>query len=102
MEPSTQNRYFLILNSYLGKPVDDLEGEYKHGLDRLRRPGKSECGLEGILIKTDVDAIRANDFEGMGLDYFHKSMVALRPSIFLYASSATCSQEIAMRGGSNS
>jgi hypothetical protein len=33
---------------------------------------ESECGLEGILIKTDVDAIRANDFEGMGLEYFHK------------------------------
>jgi len=33
---------------------------------------ESECGLEGILIKTDFDAIIANDFEGMGLDYFHK------------------------------
>jgi hypothetical protein len=33
---------------------------------------ESECGLQGILIKTDIDAIRANDFERMGLEYFHK------------------------------
>jgi hypothetical protein len=33
---------------------------------------ESECGLEGILIKTDFEAIIAKDFEGMGLEYFHK------------------------------
>jgi hypothetical protein len=33
---------------------------------------ESECGLEGILIKTDFEAIIANDFEGMGLEYFLK------------------------------
>src|ERR671921_442248 len=33
---------------------------------------ESECGLEGILIKTDVDAIRAKDYEGMGLEHFRE------------------------------
>jgi hypothetical protein len=33
---------------------------------------ESECGLKGILLKPDKDAIRESDFEGMGLRHFRE------------------------------
>ncbi len=33
---------------------------------------ESECGLKGILLRPDKDAIREGDFEGMGLKHFRE------------------------------
>ena len=74
----------IILNSYLRKPVDDLRENTSMDSADYGAPVRSECGLEGILIKTEVDAIRANDFEGMGLDYFRKKYGGISLCLLCY------------------
>ena len=89
----------IILNSYLRKPADDLRDNTSTDSADYGAPVRSECGLEGILIKTDVDAIRANDFEGMGLDYFRKKYGGIETVYFFMPPLLRTSQEIAIAEG---
>lgn len=60
---------------------------------------QSEYGLKGILIKTDVDAIRADDFEGMGLEYFRKKYGGIQTVYFFMPPLLRTSQVIAIAEG---
>ena len=89
----------IILHSYLRKPVDDLRENTSTDSADYGALVRSECGLEGILIKTDVDAIKANDFEGMGLDYFRKKYGGIETVYFFMPPLLRTSQEIAIAEG---
>lgn len=89
----------IILNSYLRKPVDDLRENTSTDSADYGALVRSECDLEGILIKTDADAIRANDFEGMGLDYFRKKYGGIETVYFFMPPLLRSSQEIAIAEG---
>lgn len=89
----------IILHSYLRKPVDDLKENTSTGSADYGALVQSECGLKGILIKTDVDAIRADDFEGMGLEYFRKKYGDIQTVYFFMPPLLRTSQEIAIAEG---
>jgi hypothetical protein len=89
----------IILHSYLRRPLDDLRENTSTELADYGTLVRSECGLEGILIKTDVDAVRANDFEEMGLDYFRKKYGSIKTVYFFMPPLLRTSQEIAVAEG---
>jgi hypothetical protein len=46
---------------------------------------ESECGLRGILIKTAVDdAIRVDDFQGMGLKHFRDKYGGISKTVYFF------------------
>ena len=96
---NTKPLHIILKNSYLRKPVDDLRENTSTDSADYGAPVRSECGLDGILIKTDVDAIRANDFEGMGLDYFRKKYGGIETVYFFMPPLLRTSQEIAIAEG---
>lgn len=89
----------IILHSYVRKPVDDLSENTSTGSADYGALVQSECGLKGILIKTDVDAIRAGDFEGMGLEYFRKKYGGINTVYFFMPPLLRTSQEMAIAEG---
>ncbi len=89
----------IILHSYVRKPVDDLSENTSMGSAEYGALVQSECSLKGILIKTDVDAIRAHDFEGMGLEYFRKKYGGIDTVHFFMPPLLRTSQEIAIAEG---
>jgi hypothetical protein len=86
----------VILHSYLRKPVDELSKNTSTDSTDYGALVQSECGLKGILIKTDADAIMAHDFEGMGLEYFRKKYGGIESVYFFMPPLLRTSQEIAI------
>jgi hypothetical protein len=89
----------IILHSNVRKPVDDLSENTSTSSPDYGALVQSECGLMGILIKTDVDAIKADDFEGMGLEYFRKKYGGIETVYFFMPPLLRTSQEIAIAEG---
>jgi hypothetical protein len=60
---------------------------------------ESECGLKGVLIKTDVEAMRSDDFEGMGLKHFRDKYGGIDTAYFFMPPFLRVSMPIAIAEG---
>jgi hypothetical protein len=60
---------------------------------------ESECGLKGVLIKLDVEAIRSDDFEGMGLKHFRDKYGGIETGNFFMPPLLLASMPIAIAEG---
>ena len=69
------DKLHIIVHNYSRNPrvpVDNTQQQPDPSTDDFGLIVKSECGLKGILLKPDKDAIREGDFEGMGLKHFRE------------------------------
>ena len=72
------DKLHIIVHSYSRNPREPVDKEQEQqeqqdpSTDDFGLMVESECGLKGILLKTDKDAIREGDFEGMGLKHFRE------------------------------
>lgn len=73
-KPQATDKLHIIVDSYVRnprrRPADQqpdpsLDDDYGLIVE-------SECGLKGILLKPEKDAIKEGDFEGMGLKHFRE------------------------------
>ena len=77
-KPQSTDKLHIITRSYTRNPrvpVDQQQQEQQQpdlSTDDFGLIVESECGLKGILLKHDKDAIREGDFEGMGLKHFRE------------------------------
>ena len=62
------DKLHIIVRSYTRSP----RGQPDPSIDDYGLIVESECGLKGILLKPDKDAIEEGDFEGMGLRHFRE------------------------------
>jgi len=60
---------------------------------------KSECGLEGILLKLGKDTIKEGGFEGMGLKYFREKFSAFDTISFFMPPVLSASTSVAIAQG---
>ena len=60
---------------------------------------ESECGFKGILIKSDKDAYRDDDFEGMGLKHFREKFGDINKVYFFMVPLLGASMPIAIAEG---
>ena len=70
------DKLHIIVHSYTRNPREPVnqqqEQQQDPSTDDFGLIVESECGLKGILLKPDKDAIREGDFEGMGLKHFRE------------------------------
>ena len=72
------DKLHIIVHSYSRNPREPADKEQEQqeqpdpSTDDFGLMVESECGLKGILLKPDKDAIREGDFEGMGLKHFRE------------------------------
>jgi len=74
-KPQSTDKLHIITRSYPRNPrvsVDQQEQQPDPSTDDFGLIVESQCGLKGILLKPDKDAIREGDFEGMGLRHFRE------------------------------
>jgi hypothetical protein len=76
-KPQSTDKLHIITRSYtrnLRVPVDQQQEQQQPdpSIEDYGLIVESECGLKGILLKPDKDAIREGDFEGMGLKHFRE------------------------------
>jgi hypothetical protein len=72
-KPQSSDKLHIIVHSYNRNPRGGPAGQQPDpSLDDYGLIVESECGLKGILLKPEKDAIREGDFEGMGLKYFRE------------------------------
>jgi hypothetical protein len=62
----------IIVHSYTRNPGAPVDQQPDPSIEDYGLIVESECGLKGILLKPDKDAIREGDFEGMGLKHFRE------------------------------
>jgi hypothetical protein len=62
----------IIVHSYTRNPRAPVDQQPDPSIEDYGLIVESECGLKGILLKPDKDAIREGDFEGMGLKHFRE------------------------------
>jgi hypothetical protein len=69
-KPQSTDKLHIITRSYTRNPREPVNQQQEQQPDpSIEDYGlivESECGLKGILLKPDKDAIREGDFEGMG------------------------------------
>ena len=71
------DKLHIIVHSYTRNPREPVNQQQEQqqpdpSTDDFGLIVESECGLKGILLKPDKDAIREGDFEGMGLKHFRE------------------------------
>ena len=69
------DKLHIVVPSYSRNPREPVDKEQEQpdpSTDDFGLIVESECGLKGILLKPDKDAIREGDFEGMGLKHFRE------------------------------
>jgi hypothetical protein len=75
-KPQSTDKLHIITRSYTRNPRVPVDKEQQQqsdpSTDDFGLIVESECGLKGILLKPDKDAIREGDFEGMGLKHFRE------------------------------
>ena len=77
-KPQSTDKLHIIKRSYSRNPREPLNQQQQQqqqpdpSTDDFGLIVESECGLKGILLKPDKDAIREGDFEGMGLKHFRE------------------------------
>jgi hypothetical protein len=76
-KPQSTDKLHIITRSYIRNPREPVNQQQQPdpSTDDFGLFGlivESECGLKGILLKPDKDAIREGDFEGMGLRHFRE------------------------------
>ena len=78
-KPQSTDKLHIIIRSYSRnhrEPVNQQQQQQQQQPDpSIEDYGlivESECGLKGILLKPDKDAIKEGDFEGMGLKHFRE------------------------------
>jgi hypothetical protein len=73
-KPQSTDKLHIITRSYIRNPREPVNQQQQPdpSTDDFGLIVESECGLKGILLKPDKDAIREGDFEGMGLKHFRE------------------------------
>lgn len=81
-KPQSTDKLHIITRSYTRNPRVPVDQQQQQQEQEQQPPDpstddyglivESECGLKGILLKPDKDAIREGDFEGMGLKHFRE------------------------------
>lgn len=72
-KPQSYDKLHIIVHSYNRNPRGPADQQLDPSLDDdYGLIVESECGLKGILLKPEKDAIREADFEGMGLKHFRE------------------------------
>ncbi|MFL6496663.1 MAG: hypothetical protein ACJ703_09610 [Nitrososphaera sp.] len=71
-KPQSTDKLHIVVHSYNRNPTGPANQQPDPSLDDYGLIVESECGLEGILVKPDKDAIKEGDFEGMGLKHFRE------------------------------
>ncbi|MFL6484262.1 MAG: hypothetical protein ACJ70Z_06065 [Nitrososphaera sp.] len=71
-KPQSTDKLHIIVHSHTRSPGGPANQQPDPSLDDYGLIVESECGLEGILVKPDKDAIKEGDFEGMGLKHFRE------------------------------
>ena len=71
-KPQATNKLHIVVYSYDRHPSGSADQQLDHSVDDYGLIVESECGLTGILVKPDKDAIEEGDFEGMGLKHFRE------------------------------
>ena len=71
-KPQSSDKLHIIVHSYNRNPRGLAGQQPDPSLDDYGLIVESECGLKGILVKPEKDAIKEGDFEGMGLKYFRE------------------------------
>jgi hypothetical protein len=101
-KPHATDKLHIIVPSYVRDPSRELpveqqddpaSGDYGSFLV------ESECGLKGILIKSDVDAYRDQDFDGMGLTHFRDKFSDINKPYFFMIPLLRASMPIAIAEG---
>lgn len=70
-KPQATDKLYIIVHSHTRNPRGPVnQHQPDPSVDDFGLIVESECGLKGILLKPDKDAIREGDFEGMGLKHF--------------------------------
>ncbi len=64
------DKLHIIVHSYTRDSKEPVDRQPDPSVDDYGLIVQSECGLRGILLKSDKDAYTQGDFEGMGLKYF--------------------------------
>ena len=71
-KPQATDKLHIIVRSYNRNPRGPAYQQPDPSEDDYGLIVESECGLKGILLKSDKDAYREGDFEGMGLKHFRE------------------------------
>jgi hypothetical protein len=71
-KPQATDKLHIIIHSHDKNPRGSADQQRDPSVDDYGLTVESECGLTGILLKPDKDAIEEGDFEGMGLKQFRE------------------------------
>jgi hypothetical protein len=71
-KPQATDKLHIIVHSHDKNPRGSAGQQQDPSVDDYGLIVESECGLTGILLKPDKDAIEEGDFEGMGLKHFRE------------------------------
>jgi hypothetical protein len=71
-KPQATDKLHIIVHSHTRNPRGLADQQADPSLQDYGQIVESECGLKGILLKSDKDAVREDDFEGMGLKHFRE------------------------------
>ncbi len=81
-KPQSTDKLHIITRSYSRNPREPVNQQQEQEQEQEQPDAsvedyglivESECGLKGILLKPDKDAIREEDFEGMRLRHFRET-----------------------------
>jgi hypothetical protein len=71
-KPQSTDKLHIVVHSHTRNPSGPADKQPDPSLEDYGLIVESECGLKGILLRPDKDAIREGDFEGMGLKHFRE------------------------------